>query len=187
LRNQFDYIYETKILAELKGGKYDGKRNHIKKFKSRFPDYKFTPLRPEHKKEALDLFEEWFSLRKKSRYFPKLAHDSQKTAVNNAFSYFNELNLIGGAIYIDNIINGFILGSFLSPEIISIHFMYGHPAIQGTSQVLLWKGCNKSFASAKYVNLEQDLGIPGLRKAKLSNYPLRLEKKFEIKPLAGKG
>jgi hypothetical protein len=182
IRNQFDYIYETKVLAELRGRKFDGKRNHIKKFKQRHPEYKFVRLTSEHKNEALNLFKEWFAIRKESRFFPKLAYTSQNSAIEKAFSHFNKLNLMGGALYIDKSMKGFTLGSFLNPEMISVHFLYGHPALQGISQILLWEACRKTYASSKYLNLEQDLGIPGLRKAKLSNQPLRLQKKYEILP-----
>ncbi len=184
LRNQFDYIYNTKALAELKGRKLDGKRNHIKKFKHRFPDYAFIPLDATFKNEALKLFETWFDKKKESRYFPKLAYISQKAAVEKAFSYFDELNLMGGAIIIEQEMKGFILGSLLNPEMLSVHFQYGDPHLRGISQTLLWEACNKTFSSFKYINLEQDLGIPGLRKAKLSYCTMRLEKKFEIKPLS---
>jgi hypothetical protein len=182
IRNQFDYIYETKALAELKGRKFDGKRNHIKKFKQRHPNYKFIPLTPKHLKDAFKFFEEWFAIRKESRHFPKLAYTSQKAAIGETFTNFDKLNLIGGALYFEGEMKGFTAGSFLNKETITVHFMYGHPALQGISQLLLWEACNKIFSSAKYINLEQDLGIPGLRKAKLSNYPLRLEKKYEIMP-----
>ncbi|MFC1571459.1 DUF2156 domain-containing protein [Candidatus Margulisiibacteriota bacterium] len=181
-RNQFDYVYETKTLAELKGKKFDGKRNHIKNFKKRHANHKFVPLTLEHKKEALRLFEEWFAVRKESRHFPKLAHDSQKNAVNRAFEYFEQLKLIGGAIFVDQEMKGFVLGSPLNKETAAVHFLYAHPALRGIFQTILWEACNKTFSGYKYVNLEQDLGIPGLRKAKLSNYPVKLEKKFEVTP-----
>jgi hypothetical protein len=184
LRNQFDYIYETKVLAGLKGRKFDGKRNHLKNFRRRHPAYEYIPLKSGHKKECLELFKDWFSARAESRYFPKLAHISQKAALENAFAYYDKLDLAGGALLIDKKIKGFILGSPLSRETVSIHFQYGHPALRGIFQTLLWEACEKTFSAFKYVNLEQDLGIPGLRKAKLSYHPLWLEKKFEIKPLA---
>jgi len=182
LRNQFDYIYETKTLAELKGRKFDGKRNHVKRFRDRFPDYEYVPLDGTFQAKALDLFEAWFDKKKDSRYFPKLAHISQRAAVERAFSYYDQLALLGGAILIQKQTKGFILGSRLNPEMASVHFQYGDPSLRGISQVLLWEACQKDFSPFKYINLEQDLGIPGLRKAKLSYYPLRLEKKFEITP-----
>jgi hypothetical protein len=182
LRDQFDYTYSVRKIAELKGKKFDGKRNHIKKFKMRHPDYKFVPLKPELKENAMSLFERWFESRKQSRFFPKLAYDSQKKAVSEAFTNFEKLKLLGGALFIDNSLKGFTLGSKLNRETVSVHLQYGDPAIQGTAQVLLWEACNKVYSHFKYANLEQDLGIPGLRKSKLSWQPIKLERKFQIEP-----
>ena len=180
LRNQFDYIYQTRDLAELKGKQYDGKRNHIKRFKAAHPDYEYSALDAPRKKEALELFERWFEARKESRFYPKLAYTSQKAALEIAFENFEKLRLSGGAVSINKKLEGFIIGSRLNDGTLSAHFSYGNPAMQGISQILLFEACNKTFAPYKYVNLEQDLGIPGLRTAKLSNHPLRLEKKFEV-------
>jgi len=183
LRNEFDYIYSVKTLAELKGNIFDGKRNHIKRFQNRFPEYEFVTLDASFKNKALELFEKWFSFRKESRYFPKLAHDAQRAALEMAFSHYHELNLLGGALLINKSLKGFIMGSYLNQETISAHFSYADPEIMGTSQILLWEACHKTFSPYVYVNLEQDLGIPGIRRAKLSYHPLKLEKKFEIRPL----
>lgn len=180
LRSHFDYIYLTEKLAELKGRKFDGKRNHIKRFKKHFPDYKYRPLNSSCKKEALELFEKWFKIREQSRFFPKLAHNSQKTALENAFSLFEELNLSGGVILVDHKLAGFVIGSPTNHETLSLHFLYTNPKLAGINQILLWEACNKTFKSYKYINLEQDLGIPGLRTAKLSYHPEKLERKFEI-------
>lgn len=182
-RGQCDYIYETKTISELKGKKYDGKRNHIKRFKNRFPEYKFILLTPEMKKEALALFEAWFTVRQESRFFPKLAYTSQKNALEESFRYMKELKLLGAGIFAEGKMKGFIIGSHINPEMISAHFSYGLPEAPGISQLLLWEACNHLFQDSKYINLEQDLGIPGLRKAKLSYLPLRLERKFEIHPI----
>ena len=180
LRNHFDYIYETKTLADLKGRRFDGKRNHIKNFARRHPDYKYIPLTLDLKDECLNLFEEWFSARAESRHFPKLAYTSQKKALVNAFTNYNPLHIPGGALIINEQVKGFIMASRLNAHTASVHFQYGHPALRGIFQTLLYEACNKTFSNFKYINLEQDLGIPGLRKAKLSYYPLKLEKKFEI-------
>lgn len=179
LRNQFDYIYLTKELADLKGRKFDGKRNHIKRFGTKVPAYEFVPLTPDLKREALSLFEKWFKVREN----PRMSHIAQKNAVTSAFSNFEQLNLLGGALLIDGELKGFTLGSQLNPETISVHFLYSDPELPGIFQTILWEACNKTYSAFKYVNLEQDLGIPGLRTAKLSYHPLRLEQKFEVTPL----
>lgn len=179
-RSQFDYIYRIEELATLAGKKYDGKRNHIKKFTRHYPNYKYENLAQNMRNKALDLFEKWFKAREESRYFPRLAHSAQRNALEKAFLYFNELNLLGGAIFSENDILGFIIGSELNPETISAHFCYVDPTIQGIAQTILHAACGKAFNSFKFINLEQDLGIPGLRKAKLSYHPYKIEKKYRI-------
>lgn len=183
LRDQFDYIYETRTLAELKGRKYDGKRNHIKRFRERFPDHKFIRLDASLMAAAMELFETWFERKKESRHFPKLAYTAQKAALEKAFLHPDQLKLRGTALFLEEEMKGLILGSALNPDTASVHFQYGDPSIRGVSQALLWEACRNIFSDFKYLNLEQDLGIPGLRKAKLSYCPLRLEKKFEIRPI----
>ncbi|MFA4843899.1 MAG: phosphatidylglycerol lysyltransferase domain-containing protein [Candidatus Margulisiibacteriota bacterium] len=181
LRSQFDYIYLRSDLAGLKGKKYDGKRNHIKRFRARHPEYIFEPLQRSDKASTLALFEQWFKLREESKFFPRLAYVSQKTAINNAFKWFQELHLFGCALRLEGKLLGFTLASELNPEMVSLHFMYGDPAYPGISQVMLWEAANKCYSGYKFLNLEQDLGIPGLRSAKLSWQPVKLEKKFEVK------
>ncbi|MFA5112697.1 MAG: phosphatidylglycerol lysyltransferase domain-containing protein [Candidatus Margulisiibacteriota bacterium] len=182
LRNQFDYLYLRTDLAELKGRKYDGKRNHLKRFQARYPDYRFVALTPGHKKEALTLFEKWFQVREESRYFPRLAYISQKGAITEAFALFKPLNFLGGALMVNGQMKGFTLGSKLNPETVSVHFLYSDPELSGGFQTTLWEANNKCFSGFKHIDLEQDLGIPGIRKAKLSYQPCKLVEKFEVKP-----
>lgn len=181
LRDHSDYIYLTRELAELKGRQFDGKRNHIKNFQKRHPGYEFVPLQAGHRIEALAVFENWFEERKDTQYFSRLAYAAQKDALIKAFASFDLLKLIGGALLIDGAMRGFILGSQLNPEMASLHFQYVEPHYRGITQTILWEACRKTFADFKHVNLEQDLSIPGLRKAKLSYHPFKVEKKFEIR------
>jgi hypothetical protein len=61
-----------------------------------------------------------------------------------------------------------------------VHFQYANAELSGIYQVLLRDACRHLFAGCTYVNLEEDLGIVGLRRTKLSYLPLRLEEKYEI-------
>lgn len=180
LRSQFDYIYKIKDLAEMKGKAYDGKRNHIKKFIKHFPDYKFVPFSEEFNHKALDLFEKWFEIRKDSRFFPKLAHTAQKNALTIALNNFSKLNLAGGATFGGNKLRCFIIGSRLTHDCLSAHFQYCDPEADGASQFTLKEACGSIYSDYELIDLEQDLGIPGLRQAKLSYHPFKVEKKFEV-------
>ncbi|MCU0641895.1 MAG: phosphatidylglycerol lysyltransferase domain-containing protein [Candidatus Margulisbacteria bacterium] len=183
LRNQFDYLYLRQEIAELKGRKFDGKRNHLKRFQAKHPDYQFVPLTVGYKNEALALFEKWFKIREESRYFPRLAYISQKGAINAAFTLFDRLKLLGGVLLVDDQFQGFTLGSQINPETVSVHFLYVDPELPGGFPAVLWAACNNCYRGFKYIDLEQDLGIPGLRQAKLSYQPHQLVEKYEVKRL----
>lgn len=180
LRSHFDYEYLTKSLAHLSGRKFDGKRNHIKNFHKKHPNHQFRELTIDDKVAALALFEQWFGSRKETQYFQKLAYTAQKSALTKAFELYNELNMIGGAMIIDDKLSGFIMGSGLNTSTISAHFQYALPGIQGIYPALLQQACQKTFSQFEKIDLEQDLGIVGLRKSKLSYYPEKIVKKFEI-------
>lgn len=182
LRGQSDYVYLTKELAEFKGRRFDGKRNHIKKFKKHFPDYQYLPVTPAFKEQALALFEEWFEARKATQFFQKLAYTAQKTALTKAFDLFETLRLSGGAIVAEGKLKAFVIGSRLNKNTVTAHFQYSDTTAQGVTQTLWQEACSKTFADYPRINLEQDLGIPGLRKAKMSYYPEKIEQKYEIRP-----
>lgn len=183
LRGQADYLYEVKTLAELKGRKFDGKRNHLKQFQRRHPDYEFAPLTGSLKEACLAVFEAWFAARQESRYFPRLAYTAQRAALEKAFKYYDRLALVGGAMKIAGQVAGFMIGSTLNKQTLDAHFQYARPDIPGIFPALLWAACNKSYQEYKFINLEQDLGIPGLRQSKLSYQPFKLLEKFELTPL----
>ena len=75
---------------------------------------------------------------------------------------------------------GFAIWSELNQATADVHFLYTDPALPGIFQTILKEICAQYLTNYNFVNLEQDLGIPGIRVAKLSYHPQKLEKKFEI-------
>ncbi len=180
LTDQYDYLYLRRDLAELRGSRYDGKRNHIKRFKTQHPDWIYQSLDASAAGSALNLFDIWSSGKKDSVYFHHLAESSQRMALQRAFSAFEPLGLSGGAVLSNGRMLGFILGSQLNHRTMLVHFQYGHPDAPGVMPLLLQEAAGSTFASYDYLNLEQDIGIAGLRKSKQSLHPLRLIPKFQI-------
>jgi hypothetical protein len=186
LRDHFDYVYQVRALADLKGKKFDGKRNQIKKFIRNQPAHKFVPLAAEHRDEALALFARWSQDRQNGNgeesALPRFGEECQRDALTRAFDDFGSLRLKGGAIFVAGEMQGFMLASEANPEMAVAHFQYANGKIGGIYQHLLQKTCREVFSSYALLNLEEDLGIPGLRKTKLSYQPLRIEEKFLITP-----
>ena len=184
LRDHFDYIYRTQALAELKGKKFDGKRNQIRKFTGNFPEYEFRPLEPSQFSCALELFRKWGERRGgavTSADSPSFTFECQRHALERAFQDYGHLGLVGAGIKVRGELQGFIVAGVAQGETAVVHFQYANAELSGIYQVLLRDACRLLFAGCTYVNLEEDLGIAGLRRTKLSYQPLRLEEKFEIR------
>ena len=191
-RDSFDYVYRVQALAELKGKAFDGKRNHVRKFSRNHPQYEFRVLETSQLHRAAALFEAWTSARESGRpgnlAVAGMNHDCQRRALERAFEDYVLLGLIGGALLVRGEMQGFVVASRGTGDSVIAHFSYADARTPGVYQTLLWEACRRLFASFTYLNLEEDLGIPGLRKTKLSWQPLKLEEKFSVTlrtPVAG--
>lgn len=177
-RDNFDYIYLAKDLSELKGRKYDGKRNHLNAF-LRSNAFAYEKMDKSHVDECAALNEEWCRTRKReSEEYPNI--ECEGKVVNEALSNLEYLGLTGGVIKVDGKIKAFSLGERLTPDTAVIHIEKADPALRGMAQLINREFARNAWGSFTYINREQDMGHPGLRKAKLSYHPVRLEKKYSL-------
>ena len=178
-RNYFDYIYLREDLATLKGKKYQAKRNHIDKFNKKFA-YEYIPITPELVPECLQLECKWYKANREDNDEEDL--NDERRSIIYALNHYDELGLIGGAICVDHQIVAFTFGAPINHNTFGVHVEKANVNYEGAYAVI-----NKEFASHlpekyTYVNREEDLGIPGLRQAKLSYNPfILLEKSAAIK------
>ena len=177
-RDYFDYIYYRSDLVELKGKKYQSKRNHINKFNKEYR-FEYLPITRDIVPLCLKLEDEWCK-----NNLCKCDEDllNERRAMINALQHFDRLDIMGGAIRVDDKIVAFSFGSPINKDTFGIHVEKADIRIEGIYSVI-----NQLFASHipeqyVYVNREEDLGVEGLRKAKLSYHPvILLEKNVAIK------
>ena len=183
-RDNFDYVYQVKELAELKGRNYAKKRSHVKHCMENH-DCRFELISERNLDDCRDLLDRWCGSRR-CEEDPGLHGESG--AIRTTLDHFNDFKLLGGAIRVDGRIEAFAIGERLNQDTAVCHFEKAMPEINGLNQLInQWfaKNCLNGF---KYVNREQDLGIPGLRQAKESYHPDHLVEKFEVirKSVAGR-
>ena len=176
-RDYFDYIYLREDLATLKGKKFQAKRNHVNKFKKQYA-YEYEPLRAELVPECLEFEAKWYKANRTDDDQEELT-DERKSMIF-ALNHFKELNLLGGAIRIDHKLVAFTFGSPINQDTFGVHVEKADTDYDGAYSII-----NQEFASRipeqyVYVNREEDLGIPGLRKAKLSYNPTILLPKAAV-------
>ncbi len=175
-RNKYEYIYKAKDLALLPGKKYHGKKNHISKFSKTY-DWHYKPLRYENKEKYMSFIENWF----KKRLSPeKTKKDKEYMAIKCAIDNMENLNLAGGTIEIQGKIIAFTMGERINDKIFLTHFEKALPEYSAAYSVI-----NREFAKAlldknyHFINREEDMGIAGLRKSKLSYKPAALLPKYD--------
>ncbi|MGC8912369.1 MAG: phosphatidylglycerol lysyltransferase domain-containing protein [Thermoplasmata archaeon] len=91
---------------------------------------------------------------------------------------YSALEFIGFAVLLDGDVIGFTIGEQLNRETVVVHFEKGDYRYPGIYQYINQKFADAMLGKFKYINREQDLGIPGLRKAKESYHPIAMVEKF---------
>src|SRR3989338_2885417 len=175
-RDMDDYIYKLSELMELKGDKYSPKRNFIRRCEEYSPQV--CILDDDTAESFFEMQEKWCSKRNCSADKSLYAED---IAVKEALANFKEFNLFGICVRINNKIAAFAIGEPLNKNIFVEHFEKADPSFVGIHQYLLHKFVSKIPERFEFINREQDLGIEGIRKSKLSYYPIRIVEKFSVR------
>ncbi|MGN1155401.1 MAG: DUF2156 domain-containing protein [Agathobacter sp.] len=182
-RDGWDYVYDIHRLAELSGKKLHAKRNHIHRFEEQYPNWSFEPVSQNNIEECLELETEWVAKKIKENGMDKNMAD-ENLVITNAIHNWEHLNMKGGVLRANGKAQAFSLGSFTTPECFNVHLEKACDDIQGTYAMInreMARMIRDDFSEVKWINREDDLGRPGLRKAKMSYYPeLLLEKSVAI-------
>lgn len=172
-RDYFDYIYLRQDLVELKGKNYQPKRNHVNKFQKEYR-YSYQPLSPELIPDCLQFEATWCM---RHGYIENENIRNERRALTYALHHFDALNLSGGVLFVEDRLAAFTFGTPINHNTFGIHFEKADIHIDG-----IYSAINQEFAAHLpeqylYLNREEDLGIPGLRQAKLSYHPVLLLEK----------
>jgi len=175
-----DYIYNSDDLINLKGAKYQAKRNHINRFENQNGTGSFEELNAGNIPHCLETYERWVN------EHPQLDLQAESTAVHEALNNFEQLGLKGGLIRTGNRkVCAFTIGSEINSDIFVIHIEKGLNDCSGVYAVINRDFARHACQNYRYINREEDMGIEGLRKAKRSYYPVMLLEKYvaELKNL----
>jgi uncharacterized protein len=175
-RDNSDYVYLTRNLTGLSGNRYHGLKNHINQF-VKMQTWEYLPLTPALVGQCLDLEEAWCQLRQ-CPASPGLLNEEE--AIIEALTHFEVLDFKGGVIRVAGKIQAFTFGEALNPETVVIHVEKANPEFPGLYPLIQQQFLEGEWKEFPYVNREQDLGLEGLRKAKLSYHPEFMIDKYKV-------
>lgn len=172
-RNAFDYLYDINRLADLGGKKLQSKRNHCNRFEQNHPDWTVEPITAETLPLCRAMAEDWYA-----QYDGETSdeHDFriEKIALGRAFDDYNALGMEGLLLRAEGQVMAFTMGHHIQTDTFDVNFEKAYAHIQGAYPII-----NREFAryirskypEVVYLNREDDMGLPGLRKAKESYHP----------------
>ena len=175
-RDNADYVYRREDLATLAGRHFTKKRNHINQCLAAY-NCQYEVITEETVLECLTMQDRWCAARN-CKTEPGLCGEYQ--AIVETLRNYREFPLTGGAIRIDGTIEAFAVGEELNPSTAVCHFEKAMSQFHGLGQLINQWFARENLSRFTYVNREQDLGIPGLRKAKQSYHPVRMIDAYRI-------
>lgn len=175
-RDSADYIYNSEDLINLTGKKYHAKRNHIKKFKCN--NWSFEPITENNIDDCIKMNIEWC---KKNNCELDEGMSDEWCAIKRSFKYFKQLDFFGGLLRIDGRVVAYTIAEELTEDTVVVHIEKAFSDIQGAYPAINQEFVANMASNYRYINREEDLGIEGLRKAKLSYYPEILLTKYIVK------
>ena len=176
-RDGFDYLYDIERLAELRGKKLQQKRNHINRFIDLYPDWYVKPITAGNLADCMEMAADWYRVHEDPEHDYRL----EKVAMCRAFHAFDDLGMEGLALYAGGRIVAMTMGNRLRADTFDVNFEKAYADIPGAYPLI-----NREFArlirvrypEIRFLNREEDMGLPGLRKSKLSYHPDVLLEKF---------
>ena len=175
----FEYIYSSEKLATLSGKKYHSKRNHISSFMKKY-NWSYHTLTSEHLDEVLAMIELWYDQNvEKSDRFMKMEQEGVKRILEN----FALIDIKGGFLRVDGKVVAVTFGSEVNSDVFDVSFEKALSGYDGAYTMINNRFVLSELSSYTYVNREDDMGLEGLRKAKLSYKPEILLKKYLIREI----
>lgn len=177
VRDSANYVYTAADLAGLRGRRYAGKRNLIAQA-SRLHPWSVEPLEPGRADQCVGVVDD---IATKRTTEAAVTLDQETHALECALRLFAPLGLKGLLLRVEGCPAAFSIFDRLNPTTAVVLFERALRAKKGLYQVI-----NRETARVierlgfSLINREEDLGDPGLRKAKLSYHPTHLEMKYTL-------
>lgn len=172
-RANFEYVYRSEDLANLKGKKYHAKRNHINKLISNH-EFEYRTYTTEYYDQCIDLQKQWIQ----NKGEVDESYEQELNVTKEALTHIDTLGLKCGLLFVDGELQAFSIGEKHGDDMAIIHIEKANPNIQGTFPLINREFVRNEWMDVEFINREEDMGLEGLRRAKMSYNPVFLLEKY---------
>ena len=175
-RDTFDYLYPVEQLVYLKGKKLQAKRNHCNRFEAIY-DYRVKPMTAADTAACRAFCERWYAER------PNTDFSGERRAISMALDTFDQLHMVGLLLYADGELAAFTMGNRQNRRVFDVNYEKARSDIEGAYSMInreFAQQIEREYPEIELLNREDDMGLEGLRQAKLSYQPQLLEKYIAV-------
>ena len=172
LTERYDYICLREKIITLEGKEMRPKRQHLYQFPRFYPNHEYRPLEPALFPDCMQLLQQW------SDNAEALGHiqgtDSkvmERESISRVFDNWERFGAIGGALFVDGKMVAFTYGVPINGNTFDLCVEKGDIAFKGVYTIIRHEFMQRIPEQYIYINLEEDMGLPGLRRAKSSYHP----------------
>ena len=176
-RDAYDYIYSSEDLINLKGKKYQPKRDHISYFEKN-NNWTYEKITRKNIPECIAMSEKWLEKNKREDNKPL---ERELLIIKKSFDSFETLGYVGGLLRVDGEVVAYTMGERMTDDMFCVHIEKAYADIRGTYPMINREFVKNELSSYKYIDREDDAGEENLRKAKLSYYPAIMAEKYEAR------
>lgn len=183
-RDWYEYIYSADRLRRLSGSGLSHRRRDVSAFWRQYGIRTRTEQIDRKNLEEVAEFQHRWQRENLERNQEPYQLAEEHRSILNGLEHFEKLGLCGAAIRIDGHIAGYGYGADLGRETFDIIAQKADYQYRNLNQAL-FRELAACRPDARYINYEEDIGLVGLRQAKLSYKPEHLLQKFCAVPVGG--
>lgn len=173
-RPNYEYVYRSEDLANLTGKKYHAKRNHINKLINSH-SWEYRRNLGEYSDACIELQKRWIH----GKGGMNESYKDELYVTEQALRHMDVLGIVCGMLFVDGNLEAFSIGQQYGDDMAVVHIEKANPDVRGTYPLINREFVRNEWMHVQYINREEDMGLEGLRKAKLSYNPVFLLEKYD--------
>lgn len=177
-RDSADYIYLSEKMISLSGKKLHSKRNFINRFIADY-NWSFEQITSENIDEVWNFHQKWH--KETGCVEEQNSLEAETCAIKKVVDNFDKLDVFGGILRVDGQVVAFSFGTKSRDDLVVIQIEKADVEYAGAYPMINKMMASEFCSDVMYINREEDLGLEGLRKAKLSYKPEILMMKYYAK------
>lgn len=173
-RDDADYLYRATDFAEYPGRALAKKRNQVCQFLVAHTPAS-VPFGADQAEAALAVLQGWMALKGKRR------GEADEAACTEAIAHAARFALEGFVHFAEGAPIGFLLAQEMQPGVFVMRFAKGLDSHVGIYPYMFQHFCRAFARPVTWLNFEQDMGLAGFRRSKVSYQPAELRPKWRVR------